>query len=287
MYIFAVAGSLLNQNGLSGVRSLEYSEPNLRRERLGYEINYGIKTGYNKAFIIDNQTKEELIAEDPGAAEVIKPVLRGRDIRRYQAKWAGLWLIDTHNGYGNVPAIQIDDYPSIKAHLDLYYARLERRYDKGNTPYNLRNCAYHEDFTKEKLLWIELVDSGRFAYDDRGFYGEATTFLLTGESIKYLCAVLNSNLIGWFLRQVAPTSGMGTLRWKKVYVERLPLPRASESKQREFEGVFDSILSAQADNHTVDASDAENTINRWVYEMYGLTPAEVSAVNREFPTNYA
>ena len=74
-------------------------------------------------------------------------MLRGRDIERYRAKWAGMWLIDTHNGYDGVPHIEIDDYPAIKAYLDDYYEQLANRYYKGRTPYNLRNCAYHEDFT--------------------------------------------------------------------------------------------------------------------------------------------
>ena len=241
-------------------------------------INYGIKTGLNDAFIIDNQTKEALIAEDPRSAEIIKPVVRGRDIRRYQAKWAKLWLLDTHNGYSDEPAINIHDYPAVKAHLDRYYERLEKRYDKGRTPYNLRNCAYHEDFAKEKLLWIELVNNGRFAYDNSEIYGDTTTFLLTGESVKYLCAVLNAKLIRWFLESVAPTSGTGTLRWKKVYVERLPIPRISASRQKRFNRAIDSILQAKAEDQSADISDAEAEIDRWVCALYGLSPIEISLV---------
>ena len=145
-------------------------------ERLGYCDLSRITTGLNDAFIIDNQTKEALLSQDPCSEMIIKPVLRGKDIERYRAEWAGMWLIDTHNGYDDVPPIQIDDYPAIKNYLDGYYEQLAKRYDKGRTPYNLRNCAYHEEFTKEKLLWIELVNNGRFAYDNSGVYGEATTF---------------------------------------------------------------------------------------------------------------
>lgn len=108
----------------------------------GYEIYRGITTGLNDAFIIDNQTKDALVAEEPKSTEIIKPVLRGRDIDRYRAKWAGMWLIDTHNGYDEVPAIDIDDYPAIKTFLDGHYEKLANRYDKGRTPYNLRNCTY-------------------------------------------------------------------------------------------------------------------------------------------------
>ncbi len=205
-------------------------------------------------------------------------MLRGRDIERYRAKWAGKWLIDTHNGYDGVLPIEIDDYPAIKAYLDDYYEQLANRYDKGRTPYNLRNCAYHEDFTKEKLLWIELVNNGRFAYDDSGLYGEATTFLLTGESIKYLCAVMNARLIRWFLEKEAPTSGMGTLRWKKVYVERLPIPRIAESQQQPFIRMIDQILLARSNKAKVDTSQTETEIDERVYQLYELTSLEISAV---------
>ena len=243
-------------------------------------IYRGITTGLNDAFIIDNQTKEGLIAQDPRSEDIIKPVLRGRDIERYGAKWAGMWLIDTHNGFGGVPPIEIDDYPAIKAYLNKYYEQLEKRYDKGRTPYNLRNCAYHEDFTKEKLLWIELVNDGRFAYDNSGFYGEATTFLLTGESIKFLCAVLNSKLIRWFLDKVAPTSGMGTLRWKKVYVERLPIPRTADPRQQQFSQLVDRALMAKAGNRDSGTSEIEAEIDARVYQLYGLTPSEITAVEQ-------
>ena len=225
------------------------------------KINYGIKTGYNDAFIIDDATRRALIAKDPNSAEIIKPVLRGRDIQRYQAEWARLWLIDTHNGYSGVPAIDIRDYPAVQDHLNRFYVRLEKRQDKGRTPYNLRNCAYHDDFTKEKLFWIELVGRGRFAYDNSGIYGEATTFMMTGESIKYLCAALDSSLLHWFIQHVAPTSGLGTSRWKKVYVETIPIPRIGQAKQRAFILLVDEILEAKAADPDADTSRQETEID--------------------------
>ena len=104
-------------------------------------IYRGILTGYNNAFIIDNETKKRLIKEDPNSAELIKPVLRGRDISRYRANWNGLWLIDTHNGYGNIPPVDVENYKAIKRHLDKFHLELEKRKDKGITPYNLRNLC--------------------------------------------------------------------------------------------------------------------------------------------------
>ena len=98
------------------------------------KINFGIKTGYNKAFIIDDETKHELVSKDPDSGEIIVPVLRGKDIRRFHSPWAGKWLIDTHNGYGHTPAIDIANYPAVKTHLDKHYPQLEKRKDKGKNP---------------------------------------------------------------------------------------------------------------------------------------------------------
>ena len=137
-----------------------------------------------------------------------------------------------------------------------------------------------EEFAKEKLFWIELVEAGRFAYDDSGLYGEATTFVMTGKSLQYLCAVLNSTLIRWYLQQVAPTSGMGTARWKKVYVETIPIPKISEREQRALVGLVAEILAAKDRDGQADTEDLEREIDRMVYGLYGLTDEEVTAIER-------
>ena len=241
-------------------------------------IYRGITTGLNSAFIIDNQTKEALVAEDPKSAEILKPVLRGRDIQRYQAKWAGLWLIDTHNGYDNVPAIQVDDYPAIKTHLDGFYDRLERRYDQGRTPYNLRNCAYHEDFTKEKLFWMQMTDQARFAYSVDDMFGNAKVFILTGESLKYLCAVLNSRLTTWFMSNTGVTTGMGLMQWQGVTVRRIPIPRIGADSQQPFVLLLDRIIAARAASPTSDIENLELEIDRLVYGLFDLTEEEICIV---------
>ena len=115
-------------------------------------IYRGVLTGYNDAFIVPSEVRDRLIAEDPASEDVLKPILRGRDIRPYRAQWAGLWLVDTHNGFGTTAAIDVTAYPAIKRHLDGHWAAIKKRQDKGTTPYNLRNCAYHEEFRREKLI---------------------------------------------------------------------------------------------------------------------------------------
>ena len=117
----------------------------------GVNIYRGILTGYNDAFIISGAKKDELIAADPKSAEIIRPILRGRDIKRYSYNFADLWVIHTHNGIKekHIPPVDINLYPAIKAHLDKSYPVLAKRQDKGLTPYNLRNCAYTDVFSKQ------------------------------------------------------------------------------------------------------------------------------------------
>ena len=123
--------------------------------------------------------------------------------------------------------------------------------------------------------------TGRFAYDDSRIYCEATTFMMTGKHLKYLCAVLNTNIAGWFLQQIAPTSGMGTLRWKKVYVEAIPIPKLSMVKQASFIDLMDCMLKAKEINPNTDISATEAEINLRVCELYGLTAMEIAAIEEQ------
>ena len=117
------------------------------------KINYGIKTGCNEAFIITTEKREEILAncktedERKRTAELIRPILRGRDIRRYGYQDNGLFLIDTHNGVKDkLPPIDVNNYPAVKAHLDQFWDKISVRSDRGDTPYNLRSCAYWDNF---------------------------------------------------------------------------------------------------------------------------------------------
>ncbi|EHT6131185.1 class I SAM-dependent DNA methyltransferase, partial [Campylobacter coli] len=177
------------------------------KEWQGLNIYRGILTGYNEAFIITTEKRNEILAnckdeaEKERTAKLIRKMLRGRDIKRYSYEWAGLWVINTHNGYKNqngekVEAINIENYPSLKKHFDEFYPQLEKRADKGLTPYNLRNCAYIEEFEREKIVYSEIVRKPQFYLDTKlNFYAEATSFILTGENLKYLIAFLNNDFV--------------------------------------------------------------------------------------------
>ena len=214
-------------------------------------IYRGVTTGLNDAFIIDNETKETLIDEDPSSAEVIKPVLRGRDIQRWQSQWAGLWLITTFPSLH----LDIDDYPAVKEHLRSFgQDRLEQ--SGKNLPGGGRSrkktqhlwfetqdsITYHEDFEKEKLVWMDLTDQGRFAYDAGEMFCLNTAFMMSGQAIKYLCAILNSRLITWFMENTALNSGMGVTRWIRSSVETIPIPKISADKDDLVATIVDYII---------------------------------------------
>lgn len=214
----------------------------------GIQIYRGILTGCNEAFIIPTEKRDAILkncddaqkdgmgmSERERTIELIKPILRGRDIKRYRYEWAGEWVINTHNGYTSfshkIPPIDIEQYPAIKAHLDSHWDKISKRDDQGNTPYHLRNCAYIEDFEKEKIVYGEIVQEPRF-YLDNGecelgvFYAEATSFILTGEHLHYLLGMLHSQLVTFAFKTFYAGGGLGEsgYRYKKAFIERLPIP---------------------------------------------------------------
>lgn len=188
------------------------------------EIFRGVLTGYNDAFIINTDKRNELIKEDPKCAEIIKPILRGKDINRYNADWAGLWLINTHNGYNGIARINVEEYPSIKNHLDNYLPQLEKRYDKGETPYNLRNCAYVSKFNEQKIIYQEMVQKGEFLFDVNNNFCLDTGRIITGENLKYLLSLLNSKLFFFAIKNYYGGGGLGTtgIRMKHTFFEKFP-----------------------------------------------------------------
>lgn len=245
-------------------------------------INYGIKTGFNEAFIISGEKRKEIIRQDPKSEEIIRPILRGRDIKRFGYSFADLWLINTHNGIKEtgLKPINVCDYPSIEKHLSQYYIELEKRADKGDTPYNLRNCAYMEDFSKQKIVWGEISDRTKFCIDVNGdFVTEATTFLLTGESLFYLLGFLNSKLSEYVFSQIGTTTGVGTVRWKKFTIERLQVPKISESKEAEYSRIISQIIEKQLRNQY--CTDLSALIDEMIYDEFDLSREEIEFIESQ------
>ncbi|MBM0598429.1 class I SAM-dependent DNA methyltransferase [Helicobacter pylori] len=262
------------------------------------QIYRGILTGANEAFIIPTEKRDEILkncddaqkdergmSERERTKELIKPILRGKDIKRYSYEWAHLWVINTHNGYtsatkSKIPPIDIEKYPATKAHLDSHHDAIVTRCDQGDTPYHLRNCAYLEDFEKEKIVWAEMTDEPRFIYDKKGFLTNQTCYFIARDD-KYLFAILNSKVIYFFMRQIASNLGEGAFRWIKQFIERLPIPKITEKNQELADKItvlVDKILQAKEKDPKANTQRLEKEIDALVYQLYNLTDEEIKII---------
>jgi type II restriction/modification system DNA methylase subunit YeeA len=245
------------------------------------EINRGFLTGLNEAFIIDENKKNELIKADKKNADIIKPILRGRDLKKYFYTFENVYLVNSHNGIKSIGLKRIEtetEYPTIFEHLKSFSPKVESRYDKGDHWSNLRNCAYLEDFEKDKIVWGEISDKPKFAFDDEKYFAEATTFLMTGEKLKFLLAILNSKVSEWYFNLIGTTTGMGTNRWKKYKIELLPIKIPSQDQEKEIEVLVNQILAIKKQNPTADTTDLEAQIDQLVYQLYDLTEEEIKII---------
>ncbi|HED6040638.1 TPA: Eco57I restriction-modification methylase domain-containing protein, partial [Campylobacter jejuni] len=264
------------------------------KEWQGLNIYRGILTGYNEAFIITTEKRNEILAnckdeaEKELTAKLIRKMLRGRDIKRYSYEWAGLWVINTHNGYKNqngekVEAINIKHYPSLKKHFDEFYPQLEKRADKGLTPYNLRNCAYIEEFEKEKIVYpCIMAKEPYFSYETSFAFAMAPANIITSNSdiLKYILAFLNSDFIYLMLRKFYMGGGIeGELKTNNL--EKLPIPKINSKNQKladELINLVDEILKAKEQDKNANTQELENKINSLVYKLYNLTEEEIKII---------
>ena len=229
-----------------------------------WDINIyrGILTGYNDAFIISTEKRNEILAnckteeEKMRTADLIRPILRGRDIKRYGYNWANLWLINTHNGIKekNISRINVEkDYPAIKKHLDNYWDKLQKRADQGDTPYNLRNCAYMDDFNKPKIVWNRISSIKQFALVESSIYIQDSMHFIVGSNLNYLCSVLNSKLIQWLLSLI--------------------IGEAAGGNAGNADNIWNLFIPKQTNN--VRFSDKE------IYSIYQLTQEEIDFIESQ------
>jgi type I restriction-modification system DNA methylase subunit len=246
------------------------SENGVELRSLGVEINYGIKTGFNDAFYIDESVRERLISEDPKSAEVIEKMIRGRDIIPFGYSTSE-YLINTHNGQKSksITPIDVDNFPAIKNHLTHYITALEKRGDKGYTPYNLRSCAYLDAFKKPKIIYPNMTSVFPFMYDESGVYTNQKCFILTTNdeniSLLALTAIFNSSLCKLWINYNCPELLGGTREISKVYFEKYPIPNVSilEKEMLEKMVIFRT-------NKTADFQIVTNKTNQYFSTQYNL-----------------
>ncbi|GAA9444717.1 class I SAM-dependent DNA methyltransferase [Helicobacter pylori] len=258
------------------------------------QIYRGILTGANEAFIIPTEKREEILnacktqEERKRTEALIKPILRGKDIKRYSYEWAGEWVINTHNGYTSnlkfkIPPIDIEKYPALKSHLDSHWDTIATRSDQGDTPYHLRNCAYLEDFEKEKIVYpCIMAKEPCFVYEEKGFYAPAPANIITGDKIeiKYITALLNSKYIYFAMRKFYMGGGIeGELKTNNL--EKIPIPQITPQNQKLAHKITDcakAILEAKEKDPKANTQELEKEIDALVYQLYNLTDEEIKTI---------
>jgi len=257
----------------------------------------GVITGLNEAFIIDGKKRIELIAKDPKNNEIIKPILRGRDIKRYKVDFADLWVIVAK--FGSYKTLNID-YPTIFQHLSIFEEKLKARGQcrytsagktngKGEYPGqhhwleldNNPHDHYLAEFEKMKIIYAEIVYDSAFYFDTSGRYPEATAFVLTGEHTKYLTALLNSEFLTFVFKTFYAGGDLrgDTFRYKKVYLQNLPVIKPESHRHCLLETLVDWVQQSKCRNSKLQSKYFEQLIDALVYELY--FPDEIKAAGKE------
>ena len=245
-----------------------------------WDINIyrGVLTGCNEAFIIDGKKKAEIIASDPKSAEIIRPILRGRDIKRYSYEFAELYIIATF------PSLKIDieAYPAVKQHLLSFgHDRLKQTGEIGarkktnNKWFETQDSiSYWEDFYKQKIVWGNLNLKASYTFADAGVYINAPCPLIVPAS-KYLLAVLNSKLADYYIRSLGVTRNGGYFEYKPMFVEKLPVPVITKEKKDLIEDRITKIIDV---NYNSSKEEEEEIIDSYIYDLYDLNQEEIAFI---------
>ena len=216
--------------------------------------------------------------------------MRGRDLKKYTYGFSSLYMIISK--YKDHEAL-IEGYPIIYNYLCKHEDRLKLRGQVKNGQHhwleldNNPTDAYFSLFEKPKIVWGEISDKPKFAYDESGYYAEATTFFMVGEKLKYLLTILNSKLSEWYFSQISTTTGMGTNRWKKYKIQQMPIKEATIETENKLTQLVDSIISNKQENLKTDTTDLEQEIDLLVYKLYNLTYEEVKIIDNDFAMSKA
>jgi methylase of polypeptide subunit release factors len=251
----------------------------------------GLKTAFNKAYIIDEQTRLELIRQDPNSAKIIKPYLRGRGVKRWSIEPINEYLIliqsssdqNNKNPWANskneseARKVFRESYPAIYALLAGYEEDLKKRSDQGRYWWELRSCAYYSEFDVPKLIWPDIAKRCEFTIDSCCTYLDMTLFTIPIEDYSLL-AILNSSVTEWLMKQISSSIQNDFIRFKRIYLSQIPIPAATPEQQAAIEGLVQQILAAKQANPQANVAALEAEINALVYQLYGLTAAEISLV---------
>jgi Eco57I restriction-modification methylase/TaqI-like C-terminal specificity domain len=260
-------------------------------------LYYGIKTGFNEAFVIDGKKRAELIAADPKSEEIIKPFLRGRDVKRWQATHADLYLIKigssanvAHPWKGAKKPWDkfCETYPAVGAFFEslkqikdvkgvTHWQRLKDRDDQGVYFWELRSCVYWQEFEEPKILYQEIATFQAFALDSSGALSNNKTFLIPSAEPFFL-PLLNSKIIWWFLGQIATKMVGDAFAMQSPYVLQIPIPPATAEEKSSLATLAEQCAAATAAGDQETLAAREHQINQLVYRLFHLTPSEIAMI---------
>jgi adenine-specific DNA-methyltransferase len=236
----------------------------------------GILTGFNEAFVVDQATRDRLIAEHPSSAEVLKPFVRGRDVKRWRVDHQNLWVIFTRRG------IKIKEYPAIYEYLKPFKERLTPGIPGGRKAgsyewYEIQdNIAYWQEFERSKIIYPDIYAHQSFSIDTQGlFSGNTCYFIPTDE--HWMCGLLNSSIIEWFYSNISNSVRGGYLRAFSDYMKQIPIPHASEQEKGAIAALVQKCLDAKGQG----VAHCEAEIDDRVAHLYGLTPNDLKIIRGE------
>ena len=252
-------------------------------------IYYGIKTGFNEAFVIDEAKRDELIEEDPGSGDLIKPWLRGRDIKRWRTEPSGRYIIAIQNsgdaGANNPWAdagsensardILRGTYPAIHAHLSWFETKLRARQDHGLFWWELRACAYYYAFASPKIIFNRFIKAPTFAYDTSGSYHNDACYFAVPPTPSVV-AIVNSKVGWWLLSRLCTMLQNGYFQVFVQFLEQLPIPTLPQRVDQKLAEYVKTLASGAS------APGIESEIDDIVYNLYSLSTAEVKLVEEWF-----
>ncbi len=245
-------------------------------------IRRGVPTGYNTAFIIDDAQRHSIVEQDARSLEILKPVLKGKNVKRYSAIWDRKWLIATLPSLN----IEINDFPAVKRYLLTHGKdRLEqtgklltdgRRSRKKTTHqwYEVQDTInFYEMFERDKILWPETTSVKPSFHLSRGeMYIDKTIVMITGTNLKYLLGILNSSISAFYMPRIAPDLGEKGVQYGASYVKKFPIPKPDKNASS-IEELVDMIYSYKEEGK--DTTDLEREIDFLVYELYDLGSEEI------------
>ena len=242
----------------------------------------GILTGYNDAFIIDEDTKSRLLKNDIKSQEIISPIIRGRDLKPYSIEFDNKYLIATYPAKN----VNIDNYPAVKKYLESFGKRLEQSGEKGsrkktnNKWFELQDTtAYYKEFEKEKIFCKAIGFNLAFSIGEPNLVISAPSSFFVSKKNKYFVGILNSSLIRYFIYNYSDKTGAGDIMLNVQSLEKIPIPEPDKDTESKLVGLVDSIIQLKKENK--DTSEIEAEVDKIVYSLYGLSDEEIKIIEGE------